>query len=135
MPKNMEEVQSFMDREHLASIATVDGRNQPHVVPVFFTYENGMIYVQTDRNSAKVRNLLRNSRVAIAVYNQEEAVIVRGKGRILESDKEFIRRTQEHIHKYRLKLDEQERDSLGIPLFDKKVRCVIEVTSKRIIFW
>jgi nitroimidazol reductase NimA-like FMN-containing flavoprotein (pyridoxamine 5'-phosphate oxidase superfamily) len=135
MPENMKEVRSFMDRERLASIATVDARNQPHVVPVFFTYENGKVYVQTDRNSAKVRNLLSNDCVAVAVYNEEEAVIIRGRGRVLESDEEFIRRTQEHIDKYMLKLDEHGRDSLGIPLFDKKVRCVIEVTSKRIVFW
>lgn len=135
MPKNMKEVESFMDRERLASIATVDARNQPHVVPVFFTYENGMVYVQTDRNSVKVRNLRDNDCVAVAVYDKEEAVIIRGKGQVLKSDEQFIRRTQEHIHKYKLKLDEHGRDSLGMPLFDKKVRCVIEVTSKRIIFW
>jgi len=135
MPKNMKEVESFMDRGRLASIATVDARNQPHVVPVFFTYENGMVYVQTDRNSVKVRNLRDNDCVAVAVYDKEEAVIIRGKGQVLKSDEQFIRRTQEHIHKYKLKLDEHGRDSLGIPLFDKKVRCVIEVTSKRIVFW
>ena len=131
----MKEVESFMDRGRLASIATVDARNQPHVVPVFFTYENGMVYVQTDRNSVKVRNLRDNDCVAVAVYDKEEAVIIRGKGQVLKSDEQFIRRTQEHIHKYKLKLDEHGRDSLGIPLFDKKVRCVIEVTSKRIVFW
>jgi len=35
MPKSLREVQSFMDRERLASFVTVDPYNKPHVVPVF----------------------------------------------------------------------------------------------------
>jgi nitroimidazol reductase NimA-like FMN-containing flavoprotein (pyridoxamine 5'-phosphate oxidase superfamily) len=135
MPKSLDEVKNFMDRQRLASFVTVNPNNEPHVVPVFFTYENGKVYVQTDRKSVKVRNLLRNNNVSVAVYRGEEAVIIRGKARIIDNEKEFIKRTQDHINKYRLKLDEQGRDSMGIPLFDKKVRCVIEVIPKRTMFW
>jgi hypothetical protein len=91
--------------------------------------------VQTDRASTKVRTLLKNSHVAIAVYSNEEAVIMRGTGRIVDNDSEFVRRTQDHIDKYQLRLDEKGRDSLGIPLFDKKIRCVVEVTPKKALFW
>lgn len=135
MPRSLDEVQSFMEKERLASFATVNPRNEPHVVPVFFTYDDGKVYVQTDRKSIKVQNLLKNKNVAIAVYSDEEAVIIRGKGRIIEDNEEFINRTQEHIDKYGLKLDEQGRDSLGMPLFNKKVRCVVEITGERMIFW
>jgi nitroimidazol reductase NimA-like FMN-containing flavoprotein (pyridoxamine 5'-phosphate oxidase superfamily) len=135
MPKSLREVQSFMDKERLASFATADPNNQPHVVPVFFIYEDGKVYVQTDRNSVKVRNLLRNSNAAVAVYREEEAVVIRGNGRVIDSEEEFIKRTQDHINKYKLRLDGQGRDSLGIPLFDKKVRCVVEITPKKIMFW
>lgn len=135
MPKSLDEVKSFMDRERLASFATVGSKNEPHVVPVFFTYDEGKVYVQTDRKSVKIRNLLENDNVAIAVYSGEEAVIIRGKGRIIDDAKEFVKRTQDHIDKYKLKLDEQGKDSMGIPLFNENVRCVIEVIPKRIIFW
>lgn len=83
----------------------------------------------------KVRNLIRNSYVAVAVYREEEAVIIRGRGRVVDSEEEFVRRTQNHIDKYRLRLDEHGRDSLGIPMFNGKVRCVIEVTPERVLFW
>jgi nitroimidazol reductase NimA-like FMN-containing flavoprotein (pyridoxamine 5'-phosphate oxidase superfamily) len=124
-----------MDRERLASFATVDSENNPHVVPVSFTFDDGRVYMQTSRQSVKVRNLGRNRNVAIAVYSQEEAVIIMGEGRILENDEEFVRRTRDHVDKYRLKLDEHVRDSLGIPLFDRKTRCIVEVAPKRMIFW
>jgi len=135
MPKNLRGVQGFMNRERLAALATVDHNNEPHVVPVFFTYDNGRVYIQTDRKSVKVQNLVRNDRVAVAVYCGEEAVIIRGKARLIDSHEEFVKRTQDHIDKYRLKLDEHGRDSLGIPLFDNRLRCVIEVAPKRILFW
>jgi nitroimidazol reductase NimA-like FMN-containing flavoprotein (pyridoxamine 5'-phosphate oxidase superfamily) len=135
MPKSLDEVQRFMNSERLACFATVGPNNEPHIVPVFFTYDKGKVYIQTDKKSVKVRNLLTNNKVAVAVYSGEEAVIIRGEGRIIDNNKEFIKRTQDHINKYRLKLDEHGRDSMGIPLFDKDVRCVIEVIPKRTIFW
>ena len=124
-----------MDRGQLASFTTVDSENRLHVVPVFFTYDDGKVYVQTSRKSVKARNLARNKNVALAVYSQEEAVIIMGEGRILEDDEEFVKRTQDHIGKYRLKLDEHGRDSLGKPLFDRRTRCIVKVAPKRTIFW
>ena len=135
MPKNTSEVQRFMEKESLASFATVSPDGDPHVVPVFFTYENGKVYIQTGRQSLKVRNLLSNNKAALAVYSREEAVILRGQGRIVEDHNEFIRRTNDHISKYHLRLDKNGKDSMGIPLFDESVRCVVEVVSQRTIFW
>lgn len=135
MPKNSIEVEKFMARERLASFATVTPNGEPHVVPVFFTYVDGKVYVQTDRNSVKAHNMLANDNVTVAVYSGEEAVIVRGKGRIVDRDEEFIGKTRDHVNKYRLRLDEQGRDSLGIPLYDREIRCVVEVTPKRVMFW
>jgi len=135
MPRNLSEVSYFMNRERLASFVTVDARNRPHVVPVFFTYEEGRVYVQTDRNSVKVKNLRENDNVALAVYSGEEAVIIRGKAKIIHDKTEFVKRTQQHIDKYNLQLDEQGRDSYGIPLFDFNRRCVVEVIPDKILFW
>lgn len=83
MPKNVGEVQRFMEKESLASFATVSRDRQPHAVPVFFTYENGKVYIQTGRQSLKVRNLLGKKKVALAVYSGEEAVILRGRQRAI----------------------------------------------------
>ena len=135
MPKNLKEVRTFMTLERLAAFATVSTNNEPHIVPVFFTYDDSKVYIQTDRNSVKVHNLIRNNNVAVAVYHGEEAVIIRGTARLIDSSEEFVKRTQDHIDKYRLKLDEHGRDSLGIPLFDNKIRCVVEVTPRRTLFW
>lgn len=99
MPRSLSEVSSYLQKERLAGFATVDGKGRPHIVPVFFTYEEGKVYVQTDRKSVKVRNLARNSNVAVAVYKGEESVIIRGKGKAIVNRNEFIKRTQQHIDK------------------------------------
>lgn len=135
MAKTLSEVSSFMRKEWQASFATVGAEGRPHIIPVFFTYNEGKVYVQTDRKSVKVRNLTKNSNVAVAVYRGEEAVIIRGKGKVIADRNEFTKRTQQHIDKYHLQLDEHGRDSMGIPLFDAKIRCVIEVVPERILFW
>jgi len=149
MLKNLAEVASFMEQEWLASFITVDTEDKPHVVPVWFTYEDGKVHVQTDRKSVKVRNINRNDKVAVAVYRGEEAVIIRGRGRVIEDEKQFVKLTQRHIDKYNrlfniahktkeieyIKLDEKGRDSMGIPLLDSKVRCIIEVTPQKVLFW
>lgn len=135
LPKSLREVKGFMNQERLASFATVSPGGKPHVVPVFFTYDDGKVYVQTDRNSVKVRNLLNNENVVVAVYHGEEAVIIKGKGRVLDKSEEFVKRTKDHIGKYKLQLDQFGRDTLGIPLFNEKVRCVVELAPERILFW
>jgi len=134
MPETIQTVKTFLDREWLATLATVNAKNEPRAVPVFFTYDDGKMYVQTDRTSVKVRNLQKNCHVAVTVYCGEEAVVINGTARIVD-DEEFVTRTQEHIAKYGLRLDEQGKDSMGIPLFDSKVRCVVEISPKRTIFW
>ena len=50
--------------------------------------------------------------MAVAVYRGEQAVIIRGKGRVIDHDEEFIKRTREHIDKYELRLDKDGRDSM-----------------------
>lgn len=79
----------------------------------------------------------------------EEAVLIRGTGKIVEDEKEFVKLTQLHIDKYNrlfniahgtkdveyIKLDEHGRDNMGILLFDSKVRCIIEVKPEKVRFW
>jgi len=149
MLKSLVDVANFLEREWLASFVTVDVEGKPHVVPVWFTYDDGKVHIQTDRRSVKVLNLKKNDNVAVAVYHGEEAVIIQGRGRVIDEKKDFVKLTQRHIDKYNrlfnivskttgkqyIKLDEQGRDSMGIPLFDSNVRCVVEVTPKKIRFW
>jgi nitroimidazol reductase NimA-like FMN-containing flavoprotein (pyridoxamine 5'-phosphate oxidase superfamily) len=134
MPALREEIDQFMKTEWLATLATVDAECQPHLVPVYFTYDGEKVYIQTDRASVKVRNLLANPQVAVAVCRGEEAVVLQGTAAIAGPD-EFRARTWEYIYKYTLQIDENGRDTMGIPLFDEQFRCVVVICVDKILFW
>jgi len=150
MPKTLDDVPAFLGLRWIAAFATVDKADRPHAVPVWFTFDDGKLHVQTNRRSVKVRNVQVNPHVSMAVYDErDEAVIIQGKAMLVTDEDEFRRLTQAHIDKYNrlyniarntrgveyIKLDAQGRDSMGIPLFDHRVRCVIEVTPEKMLFW
>lgn len=54
MLKSLADAERFLEREPIACIATVDSEGKAHVVPVWFTYDNGKVHIQTDRKSVKV---------------------------------------------------------------------------------
>jgi general stress protein 26 len=150
MPKTEKEVRGFLDDQWVATFTSVDGHNRPHAVPVWFTSDENRVHIQTDRKSVKVRNIRYNPNVAIVICNTaDEAIVMRGKAHLINDEKEFKRLTQAHIDKYNrlfniahntqgveyVKLDARGRDSMGIPLFDTTVRCVVEVIPERTLFW
>jgi general stress protein 26 len=142
-------VPNFLNNQWIATLATVDKQGKPHAVPVWFTFDEGKVHVQTDQKSSKVRNVQFNPNVAVAVYIHDEAVILKGKAYIIDNKEKFRKLTQAHIDKYNrlfniahntqgieyIKLDAQGRDNMGVPLFDYKVRCVIQITPKKVLFW
>ncbi len=134
MPKTESEVDAFLRQEWLSTICTVDALGKPHAVPVHFVYSAGKIYIHTDRESAKIRHILINPYAAVAVYSEEEAVILSGPARIV-GDEQFLSVTHEFIAKYRYELDEKGKDTFGIPIFDNAIRCVIEVQPEKLSYW
>lgn len=137
MPDSQEKVTDFMNHHYVAAFCTVNRKNQPHVVPVFFTYEPGKVYIHTDRDSVKVRHINTNDKVALTVYSGEfgsEAVAIRGTARILD-EAALAEKGRVLVRKYDLKLDENGKDSFGIPVYDTSIRCVIEVTVEHLNFW
>lgn len=59
---------TFLSERHLASLTTMRANGTPHVVPVGFTFSNGIARVITNGSSVKVRNASRPG--AQAALNQ-----------------------------------------------------------------
>jgi F420H(2)-dependent biliverdin reductase len=59
-----------------------DGR--PHLTPVWFVFYIGKIYISTDPNNIKVRNLKNNPHAALALEDGVHPVICETKGRQME---------------------------------------------------
>ena len=62
-----EDMQAFLARPLVARLATVRANDTPQVVPMWFLYEDGVMYMSTRTNAAKVKHLRANPRVAVVV--------------------------------------------------------------------
>lgn len=91
MPKlTHDEIETFLNEpSHLARIATVTPSGAPSVVPVWFAYEQGKIFITPRKHSEFGHNLRRDPRTAITI--DEEAgiyrkVLVEGRAEFLYED-------------------------------------------------
>jgi coenzyme F420-0:L-glutamate ligase/coenzyme F420-1:gamma-L-glutamate ligase len=96
------DLEAFVRDARIARMATVDEHGRPHIVPVCFAYQTGIIYSVLDakpkrvpvRQLRRVRNLLANPNVQFLVDRYEEDwlrlryVQLRGHASLLEGGPE-----------------------------------------------
>ena len=64
----MNELDAFLDRPHLARLATADSITlQPHVVPVWYGWDGQSLWISAFRSTRKVKELMRNPRCSIVI--------------------------------------------------------------------
>ena len=64
---NQDELAAFLDRPHLAVVATTRKNGQPHSVPVWYRYDGARILVWSGRDRAWVQHILRDPRISVSV--------------------------------------------------------------------
>jgi nitroimidazol reductase NimA-like FMN-containing flavoprotein (pyridoxamine 5'-phosphate oxidase superfamily) len=68
MNKNKQKrMEAFLSGSHLARLATASLAGQPHVVPVWFLWEDGAAWISAYGSTRKVKELLVNSKCALVV--------------------------------------------------------------------
>ena len=72
------QVEQRLQTEQNLWLATVRPNGTPHLVPIWFVWVTGKIYLCTGADSVKVRNLLQNSRVSIALEDGAHPVVIEG---------------------------------------------------------
>lgn len=83
-PLSMEEIDEFLStsKENL-QLASLDGKNEPVIHPVWFWYENKQIYFATEKKSKKFQNIIRNNLIYFSIDEASEQFRgVRGKGTV-----------------------------------------------------
>lgn len=86
----------LLEGANIAHLATLLPDGAPHVAPVWIDVKEGIIRVNTARGRVKLRNVLRDPRVALSLTSQDDPytkVLVRG--RVEEVTREGA---AEHIH-------------------------------------
>jgi PPOX class probable F420-dependent enzyme len=72
------QVERRLQTEQNLWLATVRPNSTPHVVPIWFAWVAGKIYLCTGAESVKVRNLKQNPQVSIALEDGTQPVVIEG---------------------------------------------------------
>lgn len=73
-----------MGRESTVWIATVRVDGRPHLVPVWFVWLDGKIYLATGSETQKFANLYHNQKISIALPDTTEVVIIEGEAHVAD---------------------------------------------------
>ena len=73
----------FLKTQKILRLCTIDKNNFPHIVPVWYMFSEGKIYIGTDTKSQKIKNLKKNNHVSFCVdvgVNSPDIYGVMGQG-------------------------------------------------------
>lgn len=74
---------SRLETEQKIWLATVRPGGRPHLVPLWFVWAGGCIYLCVTGSSVKVRNITANPAVSLALENGSAPVVVEGEASLL----------------------------------------------------
>ena len=78
------QVERRLQSEQNLWLATVRSTGTPHLVPIWFVWVAGKIYLCTGAGSVKVRNLVQNPHVAIALEDGTHPIVIEGLAQPIE---------------------------------------------------
>jgi general stress protein 26 len=144
------EIMEVIDTGHFAYLCTTDQDNQPHITPMFFTFDerNNDFYVITSSDSKKIKNLKVNSKVSLSIDIRDEAnpfnnrgLMIEGKATIEEcvksvsavGDEELMPACEGFQRKYPVLLREAK-----YPVstdYEKFLEDLIRIAPGKIVYW
>ena len=125
----------FFNSQKILRLATIDKSGNPHIVPVWYMYQNRKIYIGTNTETQKAKNIKKNSKVAYCVdvgINSPDIIGVMGVGRAkLILQKTRVKTIAKKIlRRYFASLQNKSAQQLL-----KDTDCVIEIIPKKVTTW
>ncbi len=118
----------LLDAKNFATIATLNPDGSPHTSLVWFQREDDTIVISATDRRRKVRNLQRDPRVSVNVYNLAhpyESIDVRGTATVTEDPERTLSKALSHRY-----LDE---DPPAEP--PEVVRVVVRITPEKVTYF
>ena len=131
----MSELIKFLKKEKILHLATIDEKDNPHIVPVWYLYSSKKIYIGTNTNTQKAKNIKNHKKVSFCIdvgVNAPKIFGVMGKGTAkLLKEKSMVKRIAKRILlRYFKTLDGKSPKEL---LDDTD--CIIEISPKEFTNW
>jgi PPOX class probable F420-dependent enzyme len=83
------QIDTFLKAPRHAIVGTNRADGAPHLSPVWYIYQDGLLYISIGVDTAKLRNLRRDPRISVCVdggHPDARAVMIYGTSELLEGD-------------------------------------------------
>lgn len=139
IPEITPQAEEFLARQILGRLATASREGQPHVVPVWFLWEDGAAWISSYRSTRKVIDLERNPKCALVVDVEDAAggltaVTLEGLAELVSTPIDEVKKRIERIYTKYLGedgvLEKDPQEWLNSP-----ENVLIKLTPTRVKFW
>jgi PPOX class probable F420-dependent enzyme len=134
-------VKKILKNARVARLATLDDKNQPHIVPICFVYDGKLLYTAVDRKPKRVsrerlvrlRNIRAVPRIALLIDEYDDDwtklwyVLIRGKAKLIPKSAHA-----EHASAIRKLKAKYPQYAKGMLADDAPI---IRITPERATFW
>ena len=125
----------FLKSQKILRLATIDDKNNPHIVPVWYEFRNKRFYVGTNTRTKKAKNIKINPKVSFCVDVGVKSpdifgVMGVGKARLILEKNQVSCIAKRILKRYFKSLKVKSAQEL----FDD-TNCIIEVLPKKTTVW
>lgn len=92
---------AFLDERHLGTLTTLDPDGSPRVVAIAFTYVDGIVTIISSDSTQKVRNVERDSRVAVCQVDGRRWLTLAGEAAVHRDRESVADAVTRHERRYR----------------------------------
>ena len=125
----------FLKKQKILHLATLDNKDNPHIVPVWYLYNSKKLYVGTNSKTEKAKNIKNNSNVSFCVdtgINSPDifGVMGRGNAKLIREKNEVIKIAKIILLRYFKTLNNKSAKDLL-----EETDCIIEIRPKKYSIW
>lgn len=89
-------INGILQQPLIARMATADLNGQPHVVPVWFGWDDTTLWISSYSNTRKVKELEKNPKISVVIDDAKDngensGVIFEGQVELIKEPREFLR--------------------------------------------
>ena len=131
----MSELIEFLKKEKILHLATIDEKNSPHIVPVWYMYSAKKIYVGTNTKTEKAKNIKNSKKVSFCVDVGVNApkifgVMAKGTAKLIKEKSTVNRIAKRILLRYFKTLEGKSARELL-----EDTDCIIEISPKGFVKW
>lgn len=124
----------FLKEQKILRLATIDGRGNPHLVPVWYKHTGAKFYIGTNTKTRKAKNIQKNSKVCFCVddgvWSPIHGVMGNGKARLILQEGMVKKIAKKILLRYFKNLNGKSAKELL-----DNTDCIIEITPSGMTTW